>query len=320
MKRSRLAFTLIELLVVIAIIAILIGLLLPAVQKVREAAARTQSVNNLKQLSLACHSASDARGAFPCIADIHWCHNGIAGSDWNIGPWKCLKNVPGVNQFGHHSFYYLLFPYLEQDALQGNKISQYSNTNAHWPIQPKTFVAPNDPSPKRTVRMAAYGSTGQIEVACTSYALNYAVFGGGFGTNLSTWLPQWWSTNSVSKILDGSSNTILFAEKMMRADSYGSGANGERGCTIMFTPEQPDGWWSSSTSPIFNSAKQGTKFQASPRPNNADSDLAHGFNSGGNILVGMGDGSVRTVSPSVANQTWSDATNPSDGRPLANDW
>jgi prepilin-type N-terminal cleavage/methylation domain-containing protein len=103
LRRHR-AFTLIELLVVIAIIAILIALLVPAVQKVRDAAARTQCVNNLKQLALAVHSYHDANKAFPRNATPP-----APGYNWNTD-----KNIPGANTW---TWIARILPYIEQGPL-----------------------------------------------------------------------------------------------------------------------------------------------------------------------------------------------------------
>src|SRR4051812_37321902 len=137
-RRVR-AFTLIELLVVIAIIAILIGLLLPAVQKVREAAARMQCQNNLKQLGLAFHNYHDTRGTFP------------RGLVWNGGN-TALFTPPRTNWLYH------TFPYIEQanvynmlpqpDAAQciwaQTSSPEATNPNGPTSVVIKTFLCPSD--------------------------------------------------------------------------------------------------------------------------------------------------------------------------------
>src|ERR1700751_5576526 len=131
-RSSRHGFTLIELLVVIAIIAVLIGLLLPAVQKVREAAARIQCANNLKQIGLAVHNFAGTYNKVPPIGS--WGAN-FRGNDFppatNGGGLPAVEGATG-------SWLLHLLPYLEQQNLY-NQFSALGNLNPIDPDPPSTY-------------------------------------------------------------------------------------------------------------------------------------------------------------------------------------
>jgi prepilin-type N-terminal cleavage/methylation domain-containing protein/prepilin-type processing-associated H-X9-DG protein len=195
--RQRLGFTLIELLVVIAIISILIGLLLPAVQKVRESAARTQCLNNLKQIGLALHGYHDVQQGLP--------PGYVAVMSYSDG---ATDTAPA---WGWAAF---ILPHLEQDNL-------YRQLNFAQPVEKspaiqmllKVYLCPSDPTPTSAfVVPDAFGGTRAL-AAPSSYA---ACCGGDesdtFGpSGLGVFYRN--SRTRMTDITDGTSQTILVGEK-----------------------------------------------------------------------------------------------------------
>jgi prepilin-type N-terminal cleavage/methylation domain-containing protein len=295
-RPRRAAFTLIELLVVIAIIAILIGMLLPAVQKVREAAARSQSQNNLKQLALACASYHDAYKEFPeGYGGIHpYGEGGLAGT----------------------TFFHLM-PYFEQDNLvkstYGDLIYSYTSGSYSYSFNYgfkgysasrakgviKTLVAPHD----ATVTPALD--------APVSYVWN---------NQLGTWL-------TIPKVTDGTSNTILVGEghaKCEQTNDYGWAVyiNGRHGwnydsLTHNYSSSSPYTYNSPPSiyfGPVWTSTGS-IAFQVQPRAGECDSGAAQSH-SAGVIQVAMVDGSVRGIASSVAVGTWQGLGTPQGGEVL----
>jgi prepilin-type N-terminal cleavage/methylation domain-containing protein len=312
-SRPRVGFTLIELLVVIAIIAILIALLVPAVQKVREAAAATQARNNLRQIGIAVHAAHDVHKLTPMMYGVY-------------------GGRPGA-------LYYHLMPHLEQEPL--HRLGQDAARSYPVPV----LAHPSDPT---------YGAgTFVLSTAVPSWA-------NGTGTGTLNPYPSWanpgnqtWGLTSFAAnwqffgdkgiklptVQDGSSNTIMFNEKLA-VTSRPSGAPrfgaslwgyGTPPITTSYTTALPsdslyvNGYWPRTGFVNFagvnNTAWPWTQPwncrcmrepEWRPSPENAHPLKSHSIGAGG-INICLADASVRLIRERVGDEPWCAAESPSLG-------
>lgn len=358
-RNKRRGFTLIELLVVIAIIGVLIGLLLPAVQKVREAANRTVCSNNLRQMGIATHMYTETLNSVPQI-------------------WLQQYSGPGrANPRTTASMFYFMLPFLEQTAIYNsgssltnplvNSSLKYSGQAANDKLI-KTFLCPSDPTnssnlddrgesyvPNYTGSQFTNAITGAIGTTGMCYAGNILVFDPNLLENVNSS-----SSAETGKSLypsmaqamqDGTSHTIAYAHryKVCSSNTFGTTrnpwwANPRNSGGVKQTPGFGWGEYSrlvtlglpgpnppQSTFLVITSGASfssgiyggnyggGIPFQTTPAPDTCQQNVTQSPHTSAQ-MVGLGDGSVRSVSPSIATLTWTNACHPYDGRALGSDW
>jgi prepilin-type N-terminal cleavage/methylation domain-containing protein len=310
-RSPREGFNLIELLVVLAIVVVLIGLLLPAVQKVREAANRVKCQNNLRQIVLAFHHADEARGSMP------------PGIGWYPTP----QSKAGGNGLFH------VLPFLEQDNLyrqSSQKDSNGQDWNGPWfnkvysqPV--KVFLCPSDPSaPSSGV---VKDKTGE-DWGASSYAGNALVLCRvSSARDDPPWElldPQNYSRLGGASFPDGTANTILLAEKYAVCTNH---ANPEGGnlwaywitgpAVLPYHPGFGISWNKASVGPQSRFLVRPQPFDGTP---NGDCDPTKASTPHQVMQVALADGSVRALSPDLSRETWWALCTPNGGEVLGNDF
>jgi prepilin-type N-terminal cleavage/methylation domain-containing protein/prepilin-type processing-associated H-X9-DG protein len=264
-SRSRKGFTLIELLVVIAIIALLIGLLLPAVQKIREAAANAQCKNNLKQLGLALHNYHDANERFPAPRGTH------LGSTYiftEFRGWMCD-----------------ILPYLEQNGLAGAMYTNpwYVGFFANFNMPVKSYLCPSDPRGLLNIANGNGALTSYVGVTGSDNDINVQFNGPTNGIfDIAS------GGVRLTDITDGASNTLMVGERPPTANLFEGWWSASDYDNLLFTRQLYGDLFGASgcVSPgLFGPGSLNG-------PCNGDGNHFWSFHSGGGNWL-FGDGSVR---------------------------